>query len=51
MENEKSRAEQEQQAISDAQQGMLPDPNGGQYYYSAYNNYKSQNAPPQDQQQ
>lgn len=46
MVEEKSRAEQEQQAASDAKYGSLPDPNAGSYYLNAYNDYKANNPPP-----
>jgi hypothetical protein len=47
MANEKTRAEQEQQAMSDAHNGMNPDPsNSDPYYLAAYNNAKAQNQPP-----
>ena len=46
---EKTRDEQEQQAIADARNGSNPDPSWGQYYQDAYNNYKKQNTPPPPQ--
>ncbi len=51
MENEKSKAEQEQKAESDARNGWNPDPNMGQFYQDAYNYYKKQYAPPPPQEQ
>jgi hypothetical protein len=42
MDGEKTRAEQEQQAVSDATYGSFPDPNGGDYYLAAYNACKEQ---------
>jgi hypothetical protein len=51
MDNEKSRADQEQQAIADARNGQLPDPsNTNQFYIDAYNYAKSQNKSPEQQQ-
>jgi hypothetical protein len=50
MDSEKTRAEQEQQAKYDAQQGLDPNSDGGQYYQDAYQAYVA-NHPPENQEE
>jgi len=51
MAEEKSKLEQENQALADVQNGSEPDPSLGLFYQNAYAYYKQQAAPPPPQDQ